>query len=121
MGKRFVADFQTSQTDEGIQYIVTDFLTREGFSYTNYNNELVWKKGVGALTAPQFIKIYSQNGLVHLEAWIKFAILPGVYCGEMGLDGFFGIAIKKMLKSRVDMLIAILQQQRAPVPVQPQS
>lgn len=108
MGKRFVADFQTNQTDEAIQYIVTDFLTREGFVYTDYKGELVWKKGTGMLTAPQFIKVWSQNGYVHLEAWLKQAILPGVYCGEMGLTGFYGFAIKKVLKDRVDMLTSFL-------------
>lgn len=39
---------------------------------------------------------------VGVQAWIKFAILPGVYAGEMGLKGFWGIAIKKMLQARVN-------------------
>ena len=109
MGKRFVADFTANQTDEAIQYIVTDFLTREGFVYTDYKGELVWKKGTGMLTAPQFVKVLFQNGQVHLEAWLKQAILPGVYCGEMGLTGVYGFAIKKVLKERVDTLIGYLQ------------
>lgn len=116
MGKRFIADFQAGRTDEEIRYIVTDYLSREGFSCTNYKGEEVWKKGVGALTAPQFLKVNFQNGRVHLEAWLKYALLPGVYCGEMGLTGFVGIAVKKPLKARVDMLISILQQ---PGAVQP--
>ena len=109
MGKRFVKDFEVNRSDEEIRNIVTDYLSKGGFQFVNYKGEEVWKKGVGALAAPQFMKVNFQNGKVHLEAWLKTAILPGVYCGEMGLTGIWGVAIKKALKSKVDLLINILQ------------
>ena len=88
-----------------------DYMKNEGFSYTTVKGEPVWKKGVGALTAPQFMKVECQNGHVHMEAWLKYALLPGVYVGEMALKGFFGIAVKKPLKKRMELLTQILTQQ----------
>lgn len=46
-----------------------------------------------------------------MEAWLKYVLLPGVYFGEMGVTGFYAIAVKKPLKKRVDTLAAILTQQ----------
>lgn len=107
---RFVTEFTINQPKEFVDFILKDFCAKEGFEYTRFKGENVWKKGIGMMTAPQFIKVDCQNGKVHLEAWMKYAILPGVYCGEMGLTGFWGFAVKQMLKSRVDALIALLQQ-----------
>lgn len=107
---RFVTEFTINQPKEFVDFILKDFCAKEGFEYTQFKGENVWKKGIGMMTAPQFIKVDYQNGKVHLEAWMKYAILPGVYCGEMGLSGFWGFAVKQMLKSRVDALIALLQQ-----------
>ena len=119
---RFTTDFQVNTADETIHYIVNDYLTREGFLYTNYNGEDVWKKGKGLMTAPQFIKVQYQNGQVHLEAWLKYAILPGVYCGEMGLTGFMGFAVKETLTARVNTLIqALYQSGAAQAPAQAQA
>lgn len=107
---RFVTEFSINQPKEFVDFILKDFCAKEGFEYTQFKGENVWKKGIGMMTAPQFIKVDYQNGKVRLEAWMKYAILPGVYCGEMGLTGFWGFAVKQMLKSRVDALIALLQQ-----------
>lgn len=110
MGKRFVAEFQVYQPEPTIQFLIRDYFQKEGFVQTQYQGELVWKKGVGVLTAPQFMRVMYNRGWIRLEAWLKYAILPGVYCGEMGLDGFFGFAIKEQLKSRVFALMALLKQ-----------
>lgn len=107
---RFATEFTINQPKEFVDFIVRDFCAKEGFEYTQFKGENVWKKGIGMMTAPQFIKVEYQNGKVHLEAWMKYAILPGVYCGEMGVTGFWGFAVKQMLKSRVDALIALLRQ-----------
>lgn len=107
---RFVTDFTANRPDDQIRQVVTSYLTQEGFTYTTYKGEEVWKKGVGLLAAPQFLKVNFQNSQVHIEAWIKYALLPGVYVGEMGLSGFVAVAVKKPLKARVDALTGILTQ-----------
>lgn len=95
---RFVAEMPTGKPDDMVRFIAEDYLNKEGFKQKIYKGEQVWKKGTGMLTAPQFIKFSTYQGNVHLEAWIKQAILPGVYVGEMGLNGAYGFAIKKLLK-----------------------
>lgn len=107
---RFIAEMPTGKPDDMVRFIAEDYLSKEGFKQKLYKGEAVWKKGNGLLTAPQFIKISSLQGHVHLEAWIKQAILPGVYVSEMGLDGAYGFAIKKVLKDRVDALARLLYQ-----------
>lgn len=110
MGKRFVTDFAIPHPEDFFQYVTQDYFAKEGFTYIQYKGENVWKKGTGFLTAPQFIKVTYQNGWVHLEAWMKYAILPGVYCGEMGLTGAWGFAIKDVLRGRVNTLMSLLSQ-----------
>lgn len=110
MGKRFVTDFAVPHSADLVKFIAEDFFGKEGFKLIDYQGEAVWKKGVGMIAAPQFIKLSYQNGWIHLEAWIKFAILPGVYCGEMGLDGFWGFAVKDALRGKVNTLISLLCQ-----------
>lgn len=107
---RFVTEIATGNPDDMIRFIAEDFFAKEGFVLTSDGGQMVWKKGSGFFTAPQYIQMYFQNGVVHLEAWLKFAILPGVYAGEMGLTGFWGFAVKQQLKGRVDMLLYLLQQ-----------
>lgn len=102
---RFVTNITINKPDDMIRFIVEDYLTKEGFALKNRDGEMVWKKGTGLLTAPKFIKIGFLNGQVHIEAWIKFAILPGVYAGEMGTTGVFYAVPKASLKKDVDRLI----------------
>ncbi|MBR5285728.1 MAG: zinc ribbon domain-containing protein, partial [Clostridia bacterium] len=48
-----------------------------------------------------FLKIMADQDRIVVEAWIKFAVVPGVYAGEMGIDGVFGAVPKSMLSGRV--------------------
>ena len=84
---RYIADYTINKPDDLIKFIAEDFLTKEGFRQTVYKGETVWKKGVGAVSAPQFIKLQYGQGNVHLEAWIKSF-------GEHGVTGFYG-ALRK--------------------------
>ncbi|HIW73825.1 MAG TPA: DUF4190 domain-containing protein [Firmicutes bacterium] len=118
MGKRYVADFNTGKPDDFIQFVSEDFLRKEGFAPATVKGEAVWKKGKGLLAAPQFLKLQYAGGMVHLEAWLKYAVLPGVYCGEMGLDGAMAFAVKAALRNKVNALVALLYQP-VNIPVQP--
>ncbi|MCL2332712.1 MAG: hypothetical protein FWC54_04405 [Actinomycetia bacterium] len=102
---RFSYDFQTPYTPEQVNEFLNDFAQKEGFTFTSRDGEQVLKKGSGWVTAPQFVKVLFSPGTVHIEAWLKYALLPGVYVGEMGLKGFFGIALKQVLKTRVKNII----------------
>jgi hypothetical protein len=102
--KQFVLPMGTEQAVG----IIQSFMTQNGFEPYDQKGEPCWKKGHGILTAPQIIKTTVCGGIITVEAWIRFAILPGVYCGEMGLTGFWGFAIKDALKSKVQALESML-------------
>ena len=83
---------------------IGQYMQNEGFSLVDYKGYKVWKKGVGMLTAPQYLSVQYQDNVIYIEAFLRNAILPGVYAGEMGLDGFYGAIPKELLKQRVNAL-----------------
>ena len=107
---RFKTEIQLNKPNEFVNFITNDFFNKEDFHYKEVKGEGVWQHGVGALSSPQFIKYSYENGVLTLEAWLKFAWLPGVYSGEMGLTGFFGALPKSALKGKVDQLTFLLNQ-----------
>lgn len=115
---RFAADYAVGKPDEYIRLIAEDYLKKEGFKPVLYKGEWMWKKGEGFLTAPQYVKIAYGAGVVHVEAFLRYAILPGVFVGEMGLNGAWGFLVKDMLRAKVDGLVRLLYQ---PMPGEPVS
>ena len=107
---RYVREMKTKKSEKEITNLVHAFMEREGFRAVQYKGEDVWQKGRGLLTAPQFMKIDYNEGKFILQAWIKYALLPGVYVGEMGITGFTAFAIKKVLRSRVEELERIIEE-----------
>lgn len=126
---RTVKYFPMAYMPEALFNDIYAYLMSEGYEYIQYNNEQVFKKGKGLTMGPTFIKVSFQNNAVWLEAWLKFAILPGVYAGESGLDGLMGAAVKGPLKNRFLYIDSMIQQYAGnpmpgaayppPAPVQP--
>ena len=116
---RYQYAMQTPGPAEFYAPAINQYMVNEGFKLIDYKGAKVWKKGVGMVTAPQYFSIQYHDNVVYLEAFIRYALLPGVYVGEMGIDGFFGAWPKQMLKGRVDAVqyyIAGLWQQNAVQP-----
>jgi len=107
---RYINSIVLNKPADFVNYIINDFMAKEGFKFTAYKGENVWKLGSGVLTSPQFIKTSYVNGTLTIEAWLKFSWLPGVYSGEMGLDGFFGALVKASLREKINHLIELLKQ-----------
>lgn len=91
---RHIQDFRLQEPAEQSFADIYQYMLSCGFKYLTYDGESLFKKGNGWLTAPTFVKVTYGPDKVRLEAWIKYAILPGVYAGEMGRDGFVGSAVK---------------------------
>lgn len=107
---RYIIRFSSPYEPQGIFNAFGEYMKNEGFEYREYKGEQVWKKGKGLATAPQFLKLGTANdGTYVLEAWIKFALLPGVYVGEMGIKGFFAAVPKQLLKGRVDATLRAMK------------
>lgn len=69
---RYVRDLQLNMPDDVITYVITDWLKRNGYTQTNYNNEPnVFVAGDGFVTAKDYVKIFYQNGAFHIESWFK--------------------------------------------------
>lgn len=106
---RYTNQIKSNRSQAELESIVEKFMQAEGFKSAPYKGENVWKKGSGILVAPQYLKTTITAGNVELEAFIKFALLPGVFVGEFGIDGFFLVIPKKLLKKRVMALEESLQ------------
>lgn len=107
---RFIKDYETNKSPETLQKIIDEFFQKEGFKKYIDRNEEVWKKGMGILIGPQIMKVVIDGSKVHLEAWTKFAILPGVYAGELGVTGFIGGLPKKLLRDKIELFEKVILQ-----------
>ncbi len=109
---RYVRDLPTALSADQAAAATTAYLQAEGFVPKDEKGEHVWRKGVGALTAPQFFKVAASDNMVHIEAWMAaMAIVPGVYVGEMDpTSGAYGWAVKAVQRKRIQTLEGILTQ-----------
>ena len=105
---RYINDIDTTKQPDTVNEITDSFMRREGFEKTDYDGSKVWKKGHGFI-APQYIIVKAAADTIHIEAWIKFALLPGVYMGEMGTEGVFGALPKRHLRARLEQLEELLR------------
>lgn len=97
---RYQKQLPTRRAPEELHHFIANYLTAQGFRLVDPQQN-VWQKGTGWMFNPQFIRYESHPGQLLLEAWIMFALLPGVYLGEMGIDGLFLFIPKKLLKAKV--------------------
>ncbi|MBQ8827552.1 MAG: hypothetical protein IJZ90_00220, partial [Clostridia bacterium] len=110
---RYIKDFQISVSQDMLFNKIYSYLMSEGYDYIEYDSESVFKKGKGIVNGPTFIKLSFGANSVRLEAWLKYALLPGVYVGEIGLKGFVGAAAKGPLKLRVAQIENMIMQSAA--------
>ncbi len=116
---RYIREAVINQPVEFVNCIMSDFLTKHGFSYVEFKGEMLYRSGKGLLTIPQFFKWFYQNGVIHVEAWTRLVWIPGVYGKENALTGFYGSIPKSIYKGHVDDLMQLFYQQVPPRPVAP--
>jgi hypothetical protein len=97
---RYQNTVPTNKPPELLAQQLWECLASRGFSLADPQQN-IWQKGTGLLVNPQFISFRIEPGLLHVEGWIKFAILPGVYVGEMGVEGLFQVIRKRMLREHL--------------------
>lgn len=98
---RYIRDFQINTDPQMIFSTINQYLQSEGYEYLNYDGENVFKKGKGVATGPTFFKFSFSGNMLRMETWMKFSVLPGVYYGEIGVDGIWGAAAKGPWKNRI--------------------
>lgn len=107
---RYIREVELNRPEEFVQYIMTDFLSKQGFQMKEFKGELVYRAGDGFLEIPKFLTWGYQNGRFHIEAWTRNCWLPGVYGRENALDGFMGCVPKGAYKKDIEALIGLLFQ-----------
>ncbi len=109
--KRTGYNIPLNKPTEFVDLIMKDYLTKKNFKQTKDKGESFWQQGIGALTAPKCLRYTYTNGNLNLEVWLRIPLLPYVYCGEMDLTGFYGVAIKVAYKKEIEDVIKLLQQE----------
>lgn len=97
---RYSKRLPTDELADALHDQIAAYLTQEGFTCIDAADN-TWKKGMGIMLGPQYVRFETTPGELLLEAWIKFAVVPGVYVGEMGIEGMFAMIPKRKLKARI--------------------
>lgn len=108
--KRSGYNITLNRPQEFVELVMGDYLKKHEFVRKEVKGEIVWQQGSGWITAPKMLKYSYNNGVLNMEVWLLVSLLPGVYCGEMNLDGAYGFAVKDAYKKDINSLIMILKQ-----------
>ncbi len=108
---REIREYGINVNPEYLFGAIRDYLVNvENYEYIEYENENVFKRGLGMMSGPTFFKFMFSPGVVRMETWMKYSLLPGVYVGEIGTTGFVGAATKGPWKKRIDTIESIIFQ-----------
>ena len=105
---RYIKRFDYQGNPSQLFSSIHQALSNLGFQYVEYEGERVYKLKGGIFRGPVLIKISYLQGIIQLEAWTKYVLLPGIYVGELGLTGLLGSAVKGKLKQSVSQAEATL-------------
>ena len=107
---RYIKVFQFNADANVLFNQLNNYLVSEGYEYIQYDGENVFKKGTGMLSNPTYFKFDFQGNTIRFETWMKYALFPGVYVGELATTGFVGSAVKGVWKKRIAKVEAIILQ-----------
>ncbi|MCM1539442.1 MAG: hypothetical protein NC254_13720, partial [bacterium] len=107
---RYIRNEAIRKPADFVDFIVGDFIQKHGFTLVNVNGENVYQKGKGLLEMPQYFSYRYANGVIHIEAWVKFAWWPGLYGKENDMTGFVGSIPKNAYRADLEELIRVLYQ-----------
>lgn len=102
---RYVQDVTLNKPNDFIFFMMNDWLQKNSFKASTWKGESVYRRGDGFFEGFRYMKYSYENGIIHLEAWLK-----GPFGGEQGLTGAWGWAVKAGYKNSITQLITLLQQ-----------
>lgn len=102
---RYVKDMVLNKPDDFVQFIMNDYLQKNGFSMLDWKGEPAYRAGDAMMEGFKYLKWNYVGGTLHLEAWLK-----GTAGGEWDLDGFVGTLQKKPYKESLEQLFEALCQ-----------
>ena len=119
---RYVREVVLNTPNDFVQFIMDDYLQKNGFMMSDWKGEPAFRAGDAAIEGYKYLKWGYMNGVFHLEAWMK-----GTFGGEWNLEGFVGSLQKKPYRESLEQLLVLLGQplpqgaqtpQGYPIPVQ---
>ncbi len=102
---RYTQDVVLNKPDDFVAFMMNDFLQKHSFTQKTWKGQPAYRRGDGFFEGYRFMTWNYNNGVLHLEAWLK-----GPFGGEQALTGFWGWAVKAGYKSDIDKLIELLHQ-----------
>ena len=105
---KYMKDIVLNQPEQFVQFMMNDYLQKNKFKNSTWKKQPALRAGDGFFEAYKYMNWSYQNGVLHLEAWLR-----GSFGGEMGLDGAMGFLATKPYKESLETLINLLQQ---PIP-----
>lgn len=91
---RTTIKIQLTMPFDEAERIIKSILTQEGYKEKSQNNEIIWKKGTGLITAMQYIKTEYSSNYVNVSGWVQTGV-GNVGGKEMALDGIVAAMPKK--------------------------
>ncbi len=76
-------------------------LEGRGFHRTDYRGESIWKKGIGMMTAMQYVRLRVRGNLLGVSAWVMIGVGSADFC-EMPLTGVVAVIPKKSLEDSLN-------------------
>ena len=107
---RYIRDIVLNKPNDFVAFMINDYLNKEGFKLVEFKGQQVFRCGGGLFEMPKFLVWNYQNGVFHMEAWVRICWLPGVYGKENEIKGFCGALPKQMYKQSLEELERLLQQ-----------
>ena len=102
---RFTKDLTLNKPENFVKFVMNDYLQKNKFSMSDWKGEPAYRAGDAMMEGFKFLKWSYQNGVLHVEAWLK-----GSFGGEWNLEGFVGCMQKKPYKESLEQLFTVLQQ-----------
>lgn len=106
---RTVIQLKCENPDES-EEIIQNILKSHKYELTDYDGEVVYKKGIGYAVAPKYIKYTFEGNKLTLEAWV--ASFGSPVGDEDSLDGFVAKHPKKSCRKVLDEIQNSLNAER---------
>lgn len=97
---------------ESVTAQINSYLISRGYTYKNYNGEMLYHIGDGWLSPPRCIKVFTEFSSIVVESWMKYSILPYVAVGEFDIssNSFVGAFFKGKMREEVRVIEQIIMQ-----------
>lgn len=109
---RCIRKYNCSNNGEMIMSQINTYLIAQGYTYKNYDGEMVYHKGNGWFSNPKCFKIQRLDDCITIEGWMKWSLLPFVAVGEIDYSqhSFVGAVPRKVMQKEAAGIERIIEQ-----------